>query len=292
MLTHTTNAPTTPARVVILGAAGFLGRNLAKKLHDDGSSVLPLARKDVDLSEATAGQKLAELLHSDDTVVFLSAITPDRGRDSSALLRNLKMGQAVAAAATAVRPRHLIYASSDAVYPFTDAIISENSAAAPVDLYGVMHRAREIMLAAEAATPFAVLRFTAIYGIGDTHNSYGPNRFIAQVLKENKIALIGNGEETRDHLYIDDAVDLLRRVIFRGSTGLLNVASGKSTTFRALADMIAESCSSVSIEALPRKSAVTHRRFNVADTLVAFPDFRFISLKDGLRANLPAQPRN
>jgi len=49
-----------------------------------------------------------------------------------------------------------------------------------------MHRTRELMLAAEAKAPLAILRLTAVYGAGDTHNSYGPNRFLRQALKDGR----------------------------------------------------------------------------------------------------------
>src|SRR5262249_40476992 len=152
--------------------------------------------------------------------------------------RNLAMVRAVCEATRNVALAQLVYASSDAVYSFDTALISEETPAVPLDLYGVMHRARELVLAAEAKAPLAILRFTAVYGTGDTHNSYGPNRFLRQALKDGRIALFGNGEETRDHLYIDDAVDLVLKAITHGSTGLINLASGSSVPFRAVADMI------------------------------------------------------
>ena len=159
--------------------------------------------------------------------MFLSALTPDKGRDSGTLMRNLAMCRAVCEATRAVEIAQLVYASSDAVYSFATTLISEATPPVPIDLYGVMHRARELMLASEAKAPVAVLRLTAIYGAGDTHNSYGPNRFLRQALKDGRIALFGNGEETRDHLHVDDAVDLILKVISHGSTGALNLASGK-----------------------------------------------------------------
>src|SRR2546428_8601803 len=100
-----------------------------------------------------------------------------------------------------------------------------------------MHRMRELMLASEANAPVAVLRFTAIYGAGDTHNSYGPNRFLRQALGDGRIVLFGNGEETRDHLYVNNAVALILDIVSRGSIGTLNVATGGSTTFPAVAQL-------------------------------------------------------
>jgi UDP-glucose 4-epimerase len=286
MLTHSNAVAAAPSRVVILGATGFVGAKLTNRLFEEGVLVLPLSTQDIDLSTQGADKKLSELLLPTDTIVFLSAISRAKGRNGAAFMSNMKMAQAVCAATTIVRPKHLIYASSDAVYPFTQAILTEKSLAAPADLYGAMHRARELLLSTECSIPLGILRFTAIYGGTDTHNSYGPNRFISQALNEKKISLIGNGEETRDHLYIDDAVEVIRRVIACGSSGLLNVASGNCTSFKKVAECIAANCTSISIVLSPRKSPVTHRGFDIAEMLAAFPDIRFTSLNDGLRASL------
>ena len=215
--------------MVVLGASGFLGRGLARASAAAGIETIGLGSREVDLADAAGGARLAERLRPRDVVVFLSALTPDKGRDSGTLMRNLAMCRAVCEATRAVDIAQLVYASSDAVYSFATTLISEATPSVPTDLYGVMHRARELMLASEAKAPLAVLRLTAIYGAGDTHNSYGPNRFMRQALKEGRIALFGNGEETRDHLHVDDAVDLLLKVISHGSTGLLNC---RQRTFR------------------------------------------------------------
>src|SRR5260370_24915847 len=99
-----------------------------------------------------------------------------------------------------------------------------------------MHRTRELILAAEAKAPLAMLRITAVYGAGDTHNSYGPNRFLRQALNDGRIPLFGNGEETRDHLRVDDAVDLLLRPVSHTATGLINLAPAPPATFPVVAD--------------------------------------------------------
>jgi len=179
----------------------------------------------------------------------------------------------------------IVYASSDAVYSFATTLISEETPAAATDLYGAMHRVRELMLASETKAPLAILRLTAIYGAGDTHNSYGPNRFLRQALSEQRIALFGNGEETRDHLYVADAVALILEVVTRGSTGLLNLATGTSATFRAVAETIA-ACSGrpVAIAPSARHNPVTHRHFDITNLLRAFPGVRFTSLAEGLAA--------
>ena len=92
----------------------------------------------------------------------------------------------------------------------------------------------------------------------------------------------GEGEETRDHLFVDDAAKVLVRVVLRRSAGLLNVASGTSVPFRELADAIAAARPGVSITGTPRQSPVTHRHFDPTMMAEAFPDMRFTPLAAGL----------
>ena len=194
-LSHAYHQPRKPDRVVVLGSGGFLGRSLLRACATAGIEALGLASRDIDLAEASAGARLAERLRSNDILIFLAALTPDKGRDSSALMRNLAIARAVCEATRAVGVAQIVYASSDAVYSFATALISEATPAVPVDLYGAMHRTRELMLATEAKAPIAILRLTAVYGAGDTHNSYGPNRFLRQALKDGRIALFGNARK-------------------------------------------------------------------------------------------------
>ena len=289
-LTHAHPEPRRPARVVVLGASGFLGRALTAACGEAGIATEAFASRDLDLTDASAGSRLAAELRADDVLLFLSAITPDKGRDSAALMRNLAMGRAVCEAARAVPPAQLVYASSDAVYSFETTLITEATPAIPTDLYGAMHRTRELMLATEVKAPLAILRYCAVYGAGDTHNSYGPNRFVRQALKDGRIGLFGEGEETRDHLHVADAVALTLAVIRHGSTGLINLVSGTSVTFREVAERVAAQLLTaragrpVEIAGSPRQNPVTHRHFDNAALLRAFPQVRLTPLPDGIAA--------
>lgn len=284
---HLYEAPRNPSRLVVLGAGGFLGARLLRACAAAGIEAAALGTRDIDLADAAAPARLAQHLRAKDAVVFLAALTPDKGRDSGTLMRNLAMARAVLEATRSLDIAQLVYASSDAVYSFADGSICEVTPAVPLDLYGAMHRTRELMLAAEAKAPLAILRLTAVYGAGDTHNSYGPNRFLRQALKDGRIPLFGNGEETRDHLHVEDAVDLVLKVVTHASSGLLNLATGKSESFRAVAEMIA-AIAPRPIEIAPsaRQNPVTHRHFDTTDLLHAFPGARFKPLAEGLSSML------
>lgn len=286
MLTHTHAKPEHPKRAVLIGARGFLAARLSARLRTTGIPTVALGSADIDLTAVGAADTLLARLQPGDAIVMLSALTPDKGRDRATLLRNLAMADAVCTAIPKAEAAQVVYISSDAVYPFTGGRVDEASPAAPVDLYGVMHRTREIMFAEACGTvPYAILRPTAVYGAGDTHNSYGPNRFRRQAAAEGKIVLGGAGEETRDHIYADDAVRLIEAVLLRRSSGLLNLASGESIDFDGLARQIAALAGrAVEVVHTPRKSPVTHRHFDIVALRKAFPEFRFTPLAEGLKA--------
>lgn len=286
MLTHLQPSPAAPARVVILGATGFIARALAAKLAAAKVPVLTVSSQQVDLTAADAGAKLTALLQAGDAVVMTSALTPDKGRDTATLMKNLRMAEGVATALAAQPVAHFVYLSSDAVYDWWHPLISEATAPSPTDLYSTMHLAREQVLAAATAAakvPYCILRPCAVYGPGDTHNGYGPNRFARTALAEGKIKLFGAGEETRDHVFIDDVVAVIGLALRHRSTGTLNVVSGRSATFAEVAALVARlSAKPVALESLPRAGPVTHRHFDASVLFRSFPSHRPTDLAAGL----------
>lgn len=283
MLKHAHSSFKAPGRVLILGASGFVGQTLAPVLKAEGIETLTPTSSEVDLAGANGAHALASLMEPGDSVVMLAALTPDRGRGLATFMRNLRMVENLCQACKDVAPEHLVYFSSDAVYPMSFPLVAETTPAAPNDLYGTMHLAREVMLSDALADRLCVLRPTLIYGVEDTHNSYGPNRFRRQAAKDGRIVLGGGGEETRDHIYIGDVVALTRLVLGHGSTGRLNLATGRSVDFFSLAEKVAalfepapEVCTT------ERRVPVSHRAFDVAACHRAFPNFVFTPLERGL----------
>jgi len=255
-------------------------------LEDGQVAYLALGSNDVDLTNSTAAGQLAHLVRPEDAVLFASALTPDKGRDNATLMKNLRMGENVCAFLTKAACAHMIYISSDGVYDSRSSLINEESACETSDLYAISHILREKLLlnaCQKADVPLAIVRPCAIYGAGDTHNSYGPNRFIRTAIKEGKITLFGGGEERRDHIYIGDVAEVILRCLSQRSIGILNVVSGRAWSFREAAELVAASIGGrVVIEGTPRASAVTHRHFDVKALIRAFPDFRPIPLNIGI----------
>ena len=283
MLTHTHSGAVAPSRVVVLGGSGLIGRNLVASLTSDGVTVLSLGSRDIVLDGDGAGDALAARLQPSDALVFLSAVTRDVSGSAETMVRNIRMGINVAEAVSRIGVRHLVYLSSDAVYPFGDAPVTESSCAEPSDTYSAAHMAREITLRTETDVPLCVLRPTQICAPDDTHFAYGPNRFRKQAIEEGKITLFGEGEETRDHIMIDDVIRLIRLCLDHASTGTLNVATGRSLPFGEVAGIVASQFNPVTpIVTSERRRPITHRRFDVANLKAAFPDFTPVSVEQGV----------
>ena len=283
MITHQNAQPQKPTRVVLLGARGFIGAAIRGQVEAQGIPAIALTSAELDLAEATAVDKLAALLKPSDAVVMLAALTPDKGRGIATLMKNLVMMQSVCAAIEKSGCAHLVYFSSDAVYDTAISRVTEDPPASPQDLYGAMHYTREIMARSLTKVPVLVLRPTLIYGLHDTHNSYGPNRFRRAAQKDGKITLFGGGEETRDHIHVDDVAALTVRCLLCKSTGTLNVATGVSKSFHELAELVAKQFdNSIEIIVTPRANPITQRHYGVTNLIKAFPDFRFIAPEDGI----------
>lgn len=283
MLEHQTK--TSPERVVLLGGAGFIGKAIAKNLQAASIKSHALSTADLDLTADTAQAGLKENLKPGDSLVILAALTPDRGRGFDTLIKNLTIIENIRAVLAQQPCKHVVYVSSDAVYPLGTGLVNEASPAAPTDLYGVMHLSRELMLRETLGNNLCILRPTLVYGAADTHNSYGPNRFRRQASAEHKIVIGGEGEETRDHIYIDDVARIIQLVLECQSTGILNVATGSSTDFGTVAHKVAALFDEpVEVMPTPRKMPASHRSFDTTALLQAFPGFIFTTLETGLKS--------
>jgi nucleoside-diphosphate-sugar epimerase len=281
MLEHLNPTPRSPSRVVVLGAGGFVGGAIVRRLVADGVAHVAVTRKECDLLGPNAAARLKDLAQPGDSVVLVSAIAP--ARTPAHVTANVRMGEVVCEALAATPPAHVIYVSSDAVYADDANPVTEGSCGQPSSLHGVMHLAREVMLRTSIQAPVAILRPTLLYGAGDPHNGYGPNRFRRQAARGEPITLFGGGEEMRDHVFIDDVAAIAALTLAHRSRGVLNVATGVSTSFRLVAEMVAQLAPrSVEIKGSPRQNPVAHRHFDVTACLKVFPTFRYTPLVEGL----------
>jgi nucleoside-diphosphate-sugar epimerase len=284
MLKHLNATAMQPARVVILGAGGFVGSTAAHNLRAKGIKTLEVTRDQVDLQHADAASKLTALLQAGDVLLIAAAIAPCKNGEQ--LLANIQMQHAICEAIKSKNAdlTQVVYISSDAVYADDVALANEDSKMQPSSFHGMMHAARELMLKGVCgAVPLAILRPSVLYGFNDPHNGYGPNRFFRLANEEKNITLFGGGEELRDHIYVNDVAEIIAQTMLHRSHGALNVATGQSHSFKEIADKVVKlMAADVVVEATPRQNAITHRHFDITACRQAFPEFRYTTLDAGL----------
>ena len=284
MLEHLNAEPIEPRRVVVLGSGGFVGGATVSRLEACGISVLGLSRTDVDLLSMDADDVLCEKLRPDDTLVVVAALAPCK--TNQMLVENLCMMDRVCMALQRAPVGHVVYISSDAVYRDALVPLTEESCAEPGSLHGAMHLAREVMLKGACEARLAILRPSLLYGATDPHNGYGPNRFRRLAAKHKTISLFGEGEERRDHVFIDDLAEIVRLTVVHKSTGVLNVATGSTASFREIAEMVASLFDPpAAIQGTQRQGPMPHggyRPFDIDVCRNVYPEFRYTTLAEGL----------
>lgn len=276
-------------RAVVLGHTGFVGRALVAELEHHGYEVIGHSSATLDLREPDQLGRLDAALAPDAILFHLSALTAEKGLTLDVLAANLAMSLAVARYLESHPIRKCIYLGSDAVYPMVDVPVTESTPVAPVTLYALAKYAGERMLARVVETrglALVCLRSTGVYGPGDTHGSYGPNLFVRSIGAERVVRLFGNGEEARDHVFIDDLATIAVRLAETDATGVFNVATGQSHSFASVVKDLGDIVPvPFAVEHLPRKVPITHRHFDTSRLRKALPGFRFTELKDGLQTS-------
>ena len=280
-------------KTVILGHSGMIGRPLYEYLEAQGVEVHGYASKDVNLLEPAAVNTLASVVDDGTTLIFASANTPDKGNTVQRFEQNVRMAANVGAFLEAHPVRKCVLLSTDGIYRMIDEPITESS---PLDLeqfYPLGKYAAERVLAHVAATSglsLLTLRPTGVFGPGDTHNSYGPNRFIRQIVETKSVRLFGTGADVRDHLFLDDLVRIIADLAASDATGPINVATGESRAFASIVDDLREVVPfEFTVEHAPGGAMPTTRTFDVSRLRAALPDVRFTPFKDALRQTVKAR---
>jgi nucleoside-diphosphate-sugar epimerase len=287
---------------IVLGSSGFVGHALVRYLEAQGEAVLGHSSTTLDLRAAGSIKQLGHDADDLTTLHLVAALTPERGVGLAGLADNLAMVLNVGRFVERTRLRKCVYFSSDAVYGMRPEPVDES---APIDagnLYALSKLNGERILehAAKASgVPLVILRVTGVYGPGDPHNAYGPNRFVRAIAEGQPVQLFGQGEEERDHIYIDDVARIAAALGDGPSTGVFNLATGTSRTFASIVQDLRELTPvPFAVEHRPRSGPITHRSFQIDRLREAFsdsdsdsdsdPHLSFTPFADGLARTLAA----
>jgi UDP-glucose 4-epimerase len=236
---------------------GFLGSHLTDRLLAEGIAV------DVvdDLSSGTlanladarslgASLKIHHLdatapefvslvgLRAPEVIYHLAAVPRTDGAD--ALSRALATTIAVVEAARVHRVTKLVVAVPGTVVygnPASRDLPLKEADLRPRGLRGVVARAvvESFAVIREAsAVEFTALAMASVYGPRQRSDAGVVAAFLDAISSGRPPTITGDGRQTRDFLFVDDAVDALVRAGDRGSGLVLNIGTGRQTTIRDL----------------------------------------------------------
>ena len=237
-------------RVLVTGAAGFIGYHLSERLLKQGDEVVGLDNLndyyDVKLKEARLGRlqksRAFRFLKTDlgdrtgvekiwhevkpEVVVHLAAQAGVRyslTHPHAYARSNLEGMLDVLEACRAEKTGNLIFASSSSVYGLNQSLpFSErDNVDHPVSLYAATKKANELMAHSYAhlyGIPCTGLRFFTVYGPwGRPDMAY--YKFTRAILEGKEIELYGDGKMQRDFTYVDDIVEAVARLTSRPAVG-------------------------------------------------------------------------
>jgi UDP-glucose 4-epimerase len=250
-------------KFLITGVAGFLGSVLAKRLIEDGHEVrgiddLSAGREDRVPSEVVFERgdvndvpKLWTLMQEIDAVIHMAARVSVREsmqypRDYNAV--NVGGTVSVLEAMRDRGVKRLVFSSSGAIYGRQDhQPLSEDMHPNPESPYAVSKLAAEYYIRTTGRLwnmETVSLRIFNAYGTGQQLPPSNPPvipQFFKQVLSGASVVVAGDGEQTRDFIYIDDVISAMARAAtltrYPEDT-VINVGSGVETSLLDLAETI------------------------------------------------------
>ena len=213
-------------KIIVTGGEGFIGTNLCKRLKrlynskilsiDNNISnslnskfhegISNLVRTDLNDIE-----KIVSLIKSSDLVIHLAASgnviesvqDPIKNFENN-VLSTLNLLEAIRLS----KIKTVIFASTGgALMGNTKPPVNEKSVPKPISPYGASKLSCEGYLSAYSESydvkTFA-LRFGNVYGPYSLHKKGVINKWIKDSLKDNNLVIYGDGNSTRDYIYVDD----------------------------------------------------------------------------------------
>jgi UDP-glucose 4-epimerase len=251
--------PAQGSRVLVTGAAGFIGSHLCERLLADGHDVIAIdsftayyerSRKEQNLDSLKAHPNFTfaelDLVEADlrphlrdvRTVYHLAGqpgVRPSWGSQFHRYIRdNILATQLLLECLKEIPIDRLVFASSSSVYGDAERFpTKESTLPRPVSPYGVTKLAAEhlvMLYAKNFGLPGVSVRYFTVYGPRQRPDMAFA-RFMQALATNRKIEVLGDGEQTREFTYVSDAVDGTVRAATADVIGqVINLGGGSRVT--------------------------------------------------------------
>jgi nucleoside-diphosphate-sugar epimerase len=281
-------------KTIITGASGFLGQKLLDLLRQQGHEIFilgqrqpketlhPFIKADIRNLEELKGAR--EKIGQADSLIHLAALVPkNSSEDKASTMLDINAGGTINLLEVfGGRLKNFVYASTAEVYglPVSGSKIRETTTPAPLSYYGASKLAGELFANAygkKNQLPVSSLRFSVMYGPGDTINRAVPN-FIKRALAGEQLEVFG-GEELRDYINVADAAQALVLAAAIPSEGIYNIGTGEGISIKQTAEIIVSKIDpNLSIKVLPRQKVASDVVLDISraqDELGFKPRYKF-----------------
>jgi len=300
-------------KVVVTGAAGFIGSHVAESLLADGHEVTgvdcftdyyPRPMKEANLEHLRDSSRfrlvearlqdaeLAPLLDGAEHVYHLAAqagVRASWGREFALYTdHNVLATQRLLEAAVAAGRPTVVYASSSSVYGDAPELpFREDGPCRPVSPYGVTKLAGEhlaVLYHRNHGLPTVSLRFFTVYGPRQRPDM-AFHRFLKAARDGTTVPVFGDGRQTRDFTFVADIVAAVRSAPLSGRPGCVyNVGGGERLALNEVLRLI-ETVTARPLRIQRQESQKGDMRDTFADTAAARRDLGFrstVPLAEGL----------
>jgi dTDP-glucose 4,6-dehydratase len=301
-------------RVLITGAAGFLGSHLCDRFLRDGHCVVGLDNfitgNPDNIAHLTGHDRFEFVRHNistytyvagalDGILHFASPASPiDYLEHPIATLKVGALGTHNALGLAKAKAARFLLASTSEVYgdplvhPQPESYWGNVNPIGPRGVYDEAKRFAEAMTMAYRRAHGVDTRIVRIF------NTYGPrmrprdgrvvSNLIVQALRGEPLTIYGNGSQTRSFCFVDDEIEGIYRLFFSGDDQPMNIGNPNEFTINQLAELVLKLSGS--------KSPIESRELPEDDPKVRQPEIGRarkrldwepkISLVDGLKATI------
>lgn len=249
-------------KVLISGGYGFIGSHVADRFHKEGYEVFIIdnlltgRKENVNFKHkgyqlSVEDPKCEEIFRSNrfDAVIHLAAqvsvadsvSNPRLDTESNVLglVNMLTLSQKY-------KVKKFIFASSAAVYGMNDKLpLVETDLCNPISPYGISKWVGEsYCLKWEQLYELETVcfRFSNVYGPrqGSVGEGGVVSIFMDRIISEQPVFIHGDGEQTRDFIYVEDVADAIYRASYTSLSGIYNLSTNTERSVNSLVDVLKE----------------------------------------------------
>ncbi|MDB2262447.1 SDR family oxidoreductase [Halorubrum ezzemoulense] len=302
------------SRILVTGAAGFLGSHLTDRLLADGHEVIGMDNRvsgqAENLDDAFESDRFSfydhdvtEFIHISgelDAVLHLASLaSPVFYRDHP--IKTLKVGALGTHKTLGLakeKDATYLFTSTSEVYGDPEVNPQPEEYRGNVDPYGPRSCYDESKRYGESLVRAYRDKHDLDVRVARIFNTYGPRmrlddgrvipNFAKQALTGEDLTVYGDGEQTRSFCYVDDMIEGLVKLLESGIQEPVNIGNPDERTINELADLVIETTGSesgITYEELPPQDPEVRR----PDVTKARSELKWeptVSLQDGLRKSI------